>query len=181
MRNFITFALVAASAAGLCANENGGNGLSAWATGHVSVKIVPTLTIKEDKALNFGRVLQGVEGSISIYEKDNTLFASNNMSVSKSFSRGEFTINAPDREDFQVSIEDALVPDSGFGKGKIVTLTNGTDTLTFDATIYCDYQTGAPAGNKNAWKVYVGGTLEVPAEASVGTYKGTYKLIATYL
>lgn len=183
MKNVLAFALVAASAATLCANDNGSNGLSAWATGHVSVKIVPSLQIKEEKALNFGRIIQGTSGSLNINERNNEAkVIYGDLQHSASTTRGEFSVRATDREDFQVTFENADVESGAeFGKGKVVTLTNGVDTIEFDATLFCDFKTGTPEGKKHDWKVYVGGALTVPADASEGVYTGTYKLIATYL
>lgn len=181
MKNLLALALVATSAAALCADDNGSNGLSAWATGHVSVKIVPTLTIKEDKALNFGRVLQGTSGSININEKDGNVLTQGNVAVSPGLARGEFTVNAADKDEFQVQFENADVADNGFGGGKLIVLTNGVDTIEFDATLYCNYSSGTAGPKNEGWKVYVGGNLTIPVVTSVGTYKGTYKLIATYL
>lgn len=178
-RSLTLLALVGSVAA--VAQDSGSSGLSAWATGHVFAKIVPSLTIKEDVALHFGRVLERSFGNIEINEITNSIVAkSDTLTVSGGWRRGEFTINAPDYSDFYVDFDGGSTPTTT-GAIKKLTLSSGSNTLDVEARIYSKFPLGAvPPGSANAWKVYVGGTLTVPENAPVGLYSGNYKLVATY-
>lgn len=179
LRSLTLLALVGSVAA--VAQESGSSGLSAWATGHVFAKIVPSLTIKEDVAMHFGRVLEGSYGKIEINEITNAIASkADTLTSSGGWRRGEFTVNAPDYSDFSVDFDSGGTP-IATGSTKKLTLSSGSNTLDVDVRLYSKFALGAvPPGSANAWKIYVGGTLTVPEKAPVGLYSGTYKLVATY-
>jgi Mat/Ecp fimbriae major subunit len=128
------------------------------------VEIIAPVTLVETAGLNFGIVAPGAAaGSVDIGTGSDTPTCSVGVICMSGGSRGTFELTAASGYSVDVTI-DPTTSLTGAGAPMLVTLTSGGTIIATGGT-----QT-----------FYVGGTLDVGAAQTAGTYTGTYDVSAEY-
>ena len=166
LRKILTLSSVAAL--GLVAS-----GAQAQSTSIVSttakVKILQPITVAETNALNFGTVIAGANGTVTLPATAAGVAACTGPTcVTGTSSSGQFTVSGTKNEDFTVTMP-ATVTMTGPGTPLLVTLSNSLPA------------TGKPKlSTAGTYSLNVGGSFPLTTAQVGGDYSGTYNVSVSY-
>jgi hypothetical protein len=142
---------------------------SGSAGGVAAAEVVQALEVKEVNDLDFGRIVQGPAGSVTISEINGSVSIMGDLAHLGGARAGLFEVTAAPGTDVSVFFQNPEVT--------LKNAENAADTMT--AELFVDIET-APTDMRGIRPVSIGGTLNIEAGQPAGLYSAEFTLTAQY-
>jgi len=140
------------------------------ASANASVTIVPAIALTNNTALAFGLIVAGPGGTVTLTTSGSrTKTGTIILPSSESYSEAAFVVLGPAEETFSLSLPSSVT----------LGLAGGSATMTI-TNFTSNPSTGGSLNSGGSATVTVGGTLNVGANQTLGSYVGSFTVTVSY-